>query len=326
MNKGISRKNFIKTTAISIAALPLGNLALGDDLKSSQQLTPPAADGKVTLNIFSKHLQWLNYTDMANQAARLGFEGIDLTVRKGGHVLPERVNDDLPKALLAAKAAGISINSITTDIVDADDQLTHDVLKAASAAGIKSYRMGWYSYDKKLSPLQNVDQLKKRFAALAKVNQQYQMRGDYEHHTGRFGNSIWDLYEAIKSLSPQHVGVQFDIHHATIDGAMAWPINLNLIKDYVRSTTIKDFYWNKTAKGWEIANAPLGQGMVEFKKYFAQLKNFGFKGPIIMHFEYPLGGADQGAAKLTLPKEQVLASMQADVDTLKGWLKESGLN
>lgn len=325
MNEGISRKNFIKTTAIGLAALPLGNLALGDDRKSSQHLTAAAADDKITLNIFSKHLQWLNYTDMANQAARLGLEGIDLTVRKGGHVLPEQVKENLPRALIAVKQAGLSINSITTDIVDADDKLTHDVLNAASAAGIKSYRMGWYSYDKKLSPLQNVDQLKKRFAVLAKVNERYQIRGDYEHHTGRFGNSMWDLYAAIKDISPQWIGCQFDIHHATIDGAMAWPINLDLIKDYVRSTTIKDFYWNKTAKGWDIANAPLGHGMVEFKKYFAQLKTFGFKGPIIMHFEYPLGGADQGISKLTLPQDQVLASMQADVNTLKGWLKESGL-
>lgn len=325
MEESISRKNFIRTAAIGMATLPLGNMVLGDDRKQPRKLILPAADAPVTLNIFSKHLQWLNYTDMANQAAKFGLDGVDLTVRKGGHVQPERVNEDLPKAVAAVKQAGLHVNAITTDIVDADNKLTHDVLKAASAAGIKNYRMGWYSYDKKLTPLQNVDQLKNRFTALAQINQQFQMRGDYEHHTGRFGNSMWDLYETIKDLSPQHIGVQFDIHHATIDGAMAWPINLELIKDYVKSTTIKDFYWNKTAKGWYIANAPLGHGMVEFKKYFGQLKSFGFKGPIIMHFEYPLGGADQGASKLTLPKERVLASMQADVDTLKGWLKESGL-
>jgi L-ribulose-5-phosphate 3-epimerase len=325
MKEGISRKNFIKTAAIGIAALPLGNIVLGDDRKVTRPIISPAADGKISLNIFSKHLQWLNYADMANQAAKLGFEGVDLTVRKGGHVLPERVKEDLPKALSAVKQAGLSINSITTDIIDADDMLTHAVLKAASDAGIKNYRMGWYGYDKKLTPLQNVDQFKKRFAALAKVNEHYQIHGDYEHHTGRFGNSMWDLYEAIKDLSPQWIGCQFDIHHATIDGAMSWPINLDLIKDYVRSITIKDFYWKKTNKGWDIANAPLGQGMVEFRKYLAQLKSFNFKGPIIMHYEYPLGGADQGAGKLTLPKEQVLASMQADVNTLKSWLKESGL-
>jgi sugar phosphate isomerase/epimerase len=324
MKEAISRKNFIKTAAIGMAALPLGNMVSAAGHQAMRPAIMPPADDEISLNIFSKHLQWLNYTDMANQAAKLGFEGVDLTVRKGGHVLPERVKEDLPKAVNAVKQAGLKVNSITTDITD-DTNITHEVLAAAAGAGIKNYRMGWYGYDKKLSTLQNVDQLKNRFAALARVNERYGMHGDYEHHTGRFGNSIWDLYEAIKDLSPQWIGCQFDIHHATIDGAMSWPHNLDLIKDYVKSTTIKDFYWKKSSKGWDIANAPLGQGMVEFKAYFEQLKKLNFKGPIIMHYEYPLGGANTGAAKLTLPKEQVLASMQADADTLKGWLKESGL-
>lgn len=324
MNEAISRKNFIKSAAIGVAALPLGNIVLAKDSKAVKPPVLPAAGEKVTLNIFSKHLQWLDYAGMAEQAARLGFEGVDLTVRKGGHVLPERVKEDLPKAVAAVQKAGLNVNAITTDIVD-DTLLTHDVLRAAVKAGIKNYRMGWYSYDKKIGTLQNVDLLKKRFAMLAKVNERYGVRGDYEHHTGRFGNSIWDLYEAIKEQSPQWIGCQFDIHHATIDGAVSWPQNLDLIKDYVKSTTIKDFYWKKGNKGWVIANAPLGQGMVEFRKYLAQLKSFDFKAPVIMHYEYPLGGAESGAGKLSLPKEQVLASMQADVNTLKGWLKESRL-
>ncbi|GAA4092311.1 sugar phosphate isomerase/epimerase family protein [Mucilaginibacter panaciglaebae] len=325
MKDAISRKNFIKTAAIGMAALPLGNIASAVDNKTIRPIDMPAADDRISLNIFSKHLQWLDYSDMANQAAKLGFEGVDLTVRKGGHVLPERVKDNLPQAVNAVKQAGLKVNSITTDIVDANDLHTHEILETAAHYGIKSYRMGWYGYDKKLSTLENVDQLKKRFAMLAKVNERYAVRGDYEHHTGRFGNSIWDLYEAIKDQSPQWIGCQFDIHHATIDGAMSWPQNLDLIKAYVKSTTIKDFYWQKTGKGWDIANAPLGQGMVNFKAYLTQLKQFDFKGPIIMHYEYPLGGANAGANKLKLPKEQVLASMQADVNTLKSWLKESGL-
>ena len=43
------------------------------------------------IHIFSKHLQFLIYKDMAEAAAEMGFDGIDLTVRPNGHVLPERV-------------------------------------------------------------------------------------------------------------------------------------------------------------------------------------------------------------------------------------------
>ena len=43
------------------------------------------------ISIFSKHLQWLDYNGMAKVLSEIGFEGTDLTVRPGGHVLPERV-------------------------------------------------------------------------------------------------------------------------------------------------------------------------------------------------------------------------------------------
>ena len=57
------------------------------------------------VSVFSKHLQFLNWEEMAQTAAAIGFDGIDLTVREGGHVLPERVEHDLPKAAEIIRAA-----------------------------------------------------------------------------------------------------------------------------------------------------------------------------------------------------------------------------
>jgi len=121
------------------------------------------------------------------------------------------------------------------------------------------------------------------------------------------------------------MGCQFDIHHATVDGAEAWPVNLDLLKNYIGSIAIKDFYWEKVNKKWTIKDVPLGQGMVDFKKYFAQLKKMGFTKPISLHYEYPLGGANNGTSKLTMPKDDVIKAMQGDLVTLKGMLTESGL-
>jgi hypothetical protein len=58
--------------------------------------------------VFSKCLQWLDYPGMAGITAEAGFDGVDLTVRAGGHVLPERVEEDLPKAVEAAEPAFMS--------------------------------------------------------------------------------------------------------------------------------------------------------------------------------------------------------------------------
>jgi sugar phosphate isomerase/epimerase len=48
--------------------------------------------------IFSKHLEFLEGEELAKGAKEIGFDGIDLAVRKGGHVEPERVRQDLPGA------------------------------------------------------------------------------------------------------------------------------------------------------------------------------------------------------------------------------------
>ena len=44
-----------------------------------------------------------DYNEMSKVVAEMGFDGVDLTVRPQGHVLPERVEADLPKAVEAIR-------------------------------------------------------------------------------------------------------------------------------------------------------------------------------------------------------------------------------
>ena len=67
---------------------------------------------------FSKHFQWTDVKGAAETMKDLGYEGVDLTVRPAGHVLPERAKDDLPKAAEVISKAGLKLAMITSDIVD----------------------------------------------------------------------------------------------------------------------------------------------------------------------------------------------------------------
>ena len=62
-----------------------------------------ASTPKPTLCFFSKHLQDMNYDQVGKALRDAGFDGVDLTVRPKGHVLPERVAEDLPRAYEAAR-------------------------------------------------------------------------------------------------------------------------------------------------------------------------------------------------------------------------------
>jgi len=69
----IKRRTFIAKTGKAGAALGLSSLAFFER-------TLDAMPGmKPEINIFSKHLQWLNYAEMARTAAAMGWTGCCFT-------------------------------------------------------------------------------------------------------------------------------------------------------------------------------------------------------------------------------------------------------
>lgn len=329
--KTISRKKFLTTAALAAAGMPLGLNALGKIssvpvvFNDQHGAGIPAAE-KIKVSIFSKHLHWLNYTDMAALAAEMGFDGVDLTVRPDGHVLPENVTADLPKAVAAVEKAGLKVYSIVTNIKQPDEKYAADILKAASALGIKYYRTAWFNYDKTLSIPANLKVISKQFAGLAALNKQYHIHGAYQNHSGDlFGASVWDLWLALKNLDPASIGCQYDIRHATTEGADTWATSIQPLVPFIKTTNIKDFYWEKKADKWQVKSVPLGEGMVDFKKYFEVIKQQGIGGPLSLHCEYELGGAQDGSKQLTISKQQFTSAVQKDLSTLRGWLKDNAL-
>jgi L-ribulose-5-phosphate 3-epimerase len=333
MNKPISRKDFIRGSALAVAAagLPFSASATtavdgsGSQVKPLSGVPSQKKGGIISISIFSKHLQWLNYQDMAKLTADIGFDGIDLTVRPGGHITPENVSMDLPKAVEVIQKAGLKVHTITTDIKTADQPHIEAILKAASRAGITNYRMGWYKYNSEIGVMENIALFNKDFVRMAALNEKYNIQGNYQNHVDRFGNSIWDLWLAMKDINPAYLSSQFDIRHAVIDGADAWPIHMDLIKTHIGSLAIKDFNWKNVNNKWLKENVPLGQGMVDFKKYFALIKKYDLKVPISLHYEFPLGGADKGAKSLSIPRDEFVKAIKGDLETLKGWLKTEQL-
>ena len=283
------------------------------------------------ISIFSKHLQWLDYKEMAKAVREIGFDGVDLTVRPQGHVLPERVEEDLPKAVEAVSKEGKKVYMLTTSIDNADDPISEKILKTASSLGIRHYRMGWGHYDEAISVEDNISTNQARLAKLAKLNEKYNISGEYQNHSGvaregiYFGAAIWDLALVLNSLNSQWLGSQYDIYHSTIEGANTWPVGLKLISPFIRSIDIKDFFWLKKDGKWISETVPLGEGMVDFSKYFGLIKKLGINVPVSLHYEYPLGGAENGADKITMKRDDILSAMKKDLTTLHSYLKAASL-
>jgi len=312
----LSRRDFIqKSTILGAGLYGLPHL----------QATPSGKFAAAPICIFSKHLQFLpDYNSMAEMAAEIGFDGVDLTVRPGGHVLPEEVEQNLPLAVKAVTTAGLSVPMMTTRITSTTSPNAEMILQMAQEAGINAYRMGYLSYDMEKGIVASLEALQPQMDALAQLNQKYELHGAYQNHDGlRVGAAIWDIWQLVNSLDPTYMGIQYDIRHATVEGGRSWELDLNLIQSHVKTLVIKDFKWTQDEGGkWRETNTPLGEGMVNFSRYFELIKQYDLLGPISLHFEYDWFEEEDSMEDKKL---KTIAVMKRDLKTLKQLLEAADL-
>jgi sugar phosphate isomerase/epimerase len=264
---------------------------------------------------FTKTLQDLSFEKTAEVASDIGWEGIECPVRAKGHVLPERADEDLPKMVAALKARGLELLVMATDVRGADEPLTEKLLRAAAQCGVRLYRLGPMRYKPDAPLPRQIDEMRARLQDLAALNKDLGVTGLIQNHSGNgyVGAALWDLHELIRDLDPRHLGVHFDIGHATVESGLSWPTGFALVKDRVGAVIVKDFYWKHApGEGGKTVWCPIGRGSIH-PRFFAMLRASGFKGPITMQFEYPLEGGDS--------LESRVRAMKEDNRKLREWLK-----
>lgn len=313
-----SRRSFLKNSVLATSALSLVNIPFTSHSKL------PLEGDKLKVHIFSKHLQFLNYAEMAEAAADMGFDGVDLTVRPKGHVLPERVADDLPKAIEALRKAGLSPMLMTTAVDDATDPVDNAVLTTAATAGITHYRMNWLPYHENTSMPESLELHKKSIKELSALNKQLNLVGFYQNHAGMLiGSSLWEIWQVISEADPAQMGVQYDIRHAMVEGGTSWENGLRLVADRVKCLTLKDYRWTNKSGRSEVQDVPVGQGTVDFRKYFGLLRKYKINVPVTLHIEYPAGGAEHGATHISINKKEVFTTMKKDLQAIQRLWQES---
>jgi L-ribulose-5-phosphate 3-epimerase len=316
------------------AALPIAGLvgtASAADTKKKKKSEAPSETSAAnsnsapmtpsTIHVFSKPLHWMSHADTARIIADAGFGGIDYTVRvPQGHVLPERVQEDLPRAIDAAHAAGLKVEMITTEINNARDKHTETVLRTAAKLGVKYYRTGTWNYDLKLGVVGTLERMKPGLKELADLNKSLGIHGAMQNHAGtRVGSAIWDMYELLRDIDPRWLGVQYDIRHATVEGGQSWPLPLRLLAPWIKCTDMKDFKWEQSPGKAVIENVPIGEGVVNFDAYFKLARELNLGGPISVHLEYP---PFERAPQLPEAEKRTafLAAMKKDCTALKAFM------
>ncbi|MEN8866174.1 MAG: hypothetical protein ABF381_11380, partial [Akkermansiaceae bacterium] len=105
--------------------------------------------------IFEKPIQTLDYDRMGEELAKMGVQGIEATVRKGGHIEAKDAEIEVPKMVESLAKNGQKALIATCNVNSADEK-NADFLRILKANGITRYRMDYFRYDLKKDLLPQV--------------------------------------------------------------------------------------------------------------------------------------------------------------------------
>lgn len=297
----VSRRSFLQRSALGASAVAAMSLP-GSTL---------AQRAKNPLCVFTKPFCHLSFEELGRRIAELGFDGLEAPIRKGGHVEPAEVPDRLPELVETLQRHQLVINIMASDINDPTDPLTESVLRTAAKLGVRYYRMKYFKYDESKPIRPQLQDFRKRLIDLAAMNTELGVTALYQNHAGRnyFGAGLWDLHIALQDISPDAVGVAYDIRHATAEAGMSWPVNLRLLLPQIKAVYVKDFQWGPK----KVQNVPLGTGRIS-DTFFQLLADAQFAGPVSLHEEY----LDHRDPKLV---DEHCRAIGKDLTQLRKWLQ-----
>jgi len=307
-NREIDRRGFLRTASVASAAVVAGGTGAWRSLGATDFRPPIAVFGKVFQELK------LDFEASAAITAEAGLQGIDCAVRPGGEVLPERAAEELPRYAAALGKHGVRMLLLTTGITTVASPHAEALLSAGKKLDLRYYRLGYWNH----RPDRPAEKLRAEIRAslgdLAAFNRTLGVCALMQNHSSdpganaRAGGDLVELYDLVKDVDPEAVGVAFDLGHAIITHGDDWPAHFERLKDHIRVAYVKDV--RRPA-----SFVPFGQGEFGRTDFFRRLRALHYQAPLSLHIEY------EWAPKNQLTRPALLSALRSSRQALEGWLK-----
>ena len=253
--------------------------------------------------MFSKHLQTQAIPEMGQTIKSLGFSGVELTVRPGGHVLPDNVGEDLPRAVEQLREAGLDVPAIVVEIHNREQQYAEEVCRAAGKVGARELRTASHRYRGFGNIREQIAAARKDAKQLEALGRDNGIRLDVHCHSGDFLSGQGATLDAILGeTDPRHVGVSLDVGHLTVEGGKSgWKQSIDLLQNRVGILAVKSFGWFREPDAktqeqvWKAKQVPLEEGNVQWRQVFELLRQVGWDSDgqslVSVHSEYQGGSS-----------------------------------
>jgi sugar phosphate isomerase/epimerase len=324
----LSRRNFLARAGATAAACLAPSALLAATAPAPAASAPPAS-ATYDIGLLEK---WffdggdggpLKYTpdQMAQTLDEIGLD-LELTLRKQGHITPEKAPDELPAMAAALAKKKRRILWVAMDTVRPDEPHWEKAIRVAKQLGVPQYRHRGFQYapGKPLkAQIANFYSMAKEFAA---VNKEIGIQAVYQIHSGarQAGAAAWDLDLLLGDIDPKHFGVAFDPRHVMVEQGMAWPTAVQLLAPRTVALCMKSFKW----EGDQVVDVPLGQGRVKKPIVDQVIAAHGGPLPICIHVEYFKGTTGRLAPVPFAERAAIVEAFRADARVLRNWLGIAG--
>ncbi len=322
----LTRRDFIAWAGLTAVATCL--------VSSSQPLVaatsqPTRSSGRYDIAVLEK---WFfdggtngqfKYTpdQMAQTLDEIGLD-LELTVRKQGHLTPEKAPDELPVMAAALARKQRRILCLAMDTVRPDEPHWEKAIRTARQLGVLQYRHRGFRYvagQPLKAQIADFHAMAKEFAA---ANKEIGIQAVYQIHSGAqmAGSAAWDLDLILGEIDPKYFGVAFDICHVMVEQGLAWPTAVELLAPRTVALCVKSFKWD----GDQRVSVPLGQGRVKKAIIDQVIASHGGPLPVYLHNEYFMGTAGKLAPVPFAQRAPIVEAFRADAAVLREWLGVSG--
>ena len=244
------------------------------------------------LGAFTKSFQEWPIETVCERFAAIGLDGLDLTVRPGGHIEPENAAAELPRAVRAAEGHGLRVLFLTTAITDAGEG-SDRLLGAAADSGIPAVKLGYFRPNK--TPLADrIGEVKRTLNDIAVLAGTRGVKPCVHTHSGDYvpshGTMLWEL---LRDLPPDRIGAYADTLHMHLEGGGAgWRQGLRLLAPWLTLCAVKNYALEPAGRAdsgqrrWKETVVPVADGVSDIPAFLAELRRLDFTGPVSLHSEY----------------------------------------
>lgn len=233
--------------------------------------------------VFTKPWQSMPIPELGRFVKEMGFDAIELPVRPGFQVPPEKVSKGLPEAARQLSDCGVTIASVAGPTDEA-------TIAACREAGVPIIRI-CVSIPPEEGYLEAEARLQREYDALVPLLARYGVTLGIQNHCDRCVANAMGLRHLIEKYDPKQIAAVWDAAHNALNGEDP-ELAIDIVWSHLCMVNLKNAFWRRVngPEAEDVIWRPYWttgrQGLASWPRVAAELKRRNWNGPLCLTAEY----------------------------------------